>query len=145
MELYEIKEKVGSDPCVVLDFEFNVEVDGETGMIIFQSILKEFSTDEEAMAFKNGFVELIENLTKTRLVSFRITGNTTDPLLSNINTSVLIVSNLVFGTGTNADFGRGIAFVADIPGAPGTDVKRVPIDTFIYNGKVFLEGQTAIN
>ncbi len=141
MELYEIKEKVGSDPCLVLDFDFNVETDLNAEMVIFESILKEFSTDEEAMTFKNGFVELIESLTKTRLVSFRIIGHTTDPLLSNVNNSVMITSNLFFGTGTNADFGRGIEVIADLP---GPDIKRVPIDIYVFEGKVFLQGRTSI-
>lgn len=111
MELYELKQKVGSDPCVVLDFDATAEI--ESTNILFQSELKEFDTIEAATKFANDLTALIEELSETRTVVIRFKIHTTDNALQTLNNAVTTNSTLVFGN--TEHFGRGFSIICPLP------------------------------
>lgn len=76
MELYEITEKVGSDPCVVLECEVTNNPSVSANL---SSVIKKFDTKAEADKYCNDITTtLIEKLLNTRCVILKITGMAPD-------------------------------------------------------------------
>lgn len=99
MELYEIKEKVGSDPCLVLDFDAKATIT-EAYIAIYAQI-GVFETETAAKEYIDSFSKMIENECNTRQVVFKTHIIETDVGLEALNNSVIISNNIIFATSNN--------------------------------------------
>ena len=124
MELYEIKEKVGSDPCLVLDYQFILD-ESRGGLV---SNIKHFETLEEAKNFVNEFSNLLKELSKTHCVILNASISNTGVF----NEASLCLSTLFFNRGVdNLLYVSFVGFLA----LTLTTITTTPF-TIVYDGAV---------
>lgn len=137
MELYEIKEKVGSDPCLVLDFDAEVTIDTDTNKLLYKSILKTFNSKAEAEAYISNFAILMEELTETRCVQLRFKSHTDNPRIAQFNNTLLVTSNIFFGASVNPDANFTRAMLITLP----LTITRTSVNfLMIYSGLEYVDG-----
>lgn len=99
MELYEIMDKVGSDPCVVLDFDFDLTITGDE--VNVQCPVITLDSDDAAIKFVNDFSQLLLKLGSTRSVIMKATTHIDLPLFDSINGAVCYSSTFSIAFDTN--------------------------------------------
>ena len=99
MELKDLFKKVGSDPCLVLDFDAAVRLD-DSEIIVETPLAENLNSADEAYAFCNAFTTLLENATKTKSVTLRTTIKETDAYTTALLNGVFVANTFLFADAT---------------------------------------------
>ena len=113
MELKDVFKKVGSDPCVVLDFDSTAKLENMTDMYINSLIFESTDTDE-CNKFIAEFTNMFVELSKTKTITTRLIVKNNTTLIPVLNDFVLTNSawSCVVDPGSENIFSAGYIYFA---------------------------------